>query len=90
MKGSGINQLGHAQLLYSSEALKIRMLHDFKYKVRRNSDETVNGVVEYFAFVSQNLFLEVLSRIILYEHHLCATKFLKKAEIGAYWSGINI
>ena len=49
--GSGIHQIGHADLFDTPKPLEIRMFDNVEMQFVRNADETVNRVVEDFLFV---------------------------------------
>jgi hypothetical protein len=53
MQSPGVYQVGKAQLLDAPKPLKIRVLDQVEYQVVRNGNETINRVVEYFAFVDE-------------------------------------
>ena len=49
--GTGIHEVGHADLLDASKALEIRMFDDVEMQLVRDADEAIDGVVEDLLFV---------------------------------------
>ena len=51
MQRTGINQVGHAQLLNIPQPLKVRMLNKVEHQFRRDADKAVNRVVYNLLFI---------------------------------------
>ena len=51
MQRTGIYQVGHAQLLDITQALKEGVLNQIKHQLGWDTDETVNRVVYNFLFI---------------------------------------
>ena len=57
MQCSGVYQIGQAELFYSSQALKIRVLYYFEYELVWDSNKSKDRVVEYLVLIYlQNIF----------------------------------
>src|SRR5690606_4676417 len=66
MKRSGIYQMRHTHLFNKTQSLKIWMLNKVKNESRRNSDKSVNRVVNYFFLIQ----LYALMLIIIFKFPL--------------------
>jgi len=51
MQRTGINQMGHAQLLYVPQPLKIGMFNKVEHQLGWYAYKSVNRIVYYFLFI---------------------------------------